>query len=89
MVVHKLVKRGKLSFAPGHLEVKRQVEKELKQVWELRGEQAVRQHVQRINARIRKANATSVSGPSSTLTALNEDEIVEAWKASRNEQSET
>ena len=76
---NKLVKREKLSFAPGHLELKRQVEKDLELVWKLTSESKVRETIRRINARIRKANATNISGPPSTLTALNEDETIKAW----------
>ena len=72
----KLVKRKKLSFDPGHLEMKRQVEKDLERVWNLTRDSVVREQARRINVDVRKANATNISGPPSTLTVLDEDEIV-------------
>ena len=72
----KLVKREKLAFDPGHLEMKQQVIKDLERVWKLTSDSAARKQVRRINVDVRKANATNISGPPSTLAVLDVDKIV-------------
>ena len=47
-------------------------------------EEAVRRLVKAINVRIAKVNATTTSGPASTLVPLDIERIVARWKSERD-----
>ena len=79
--LRKLLKREDLSFLPPALELRLDLEKTLERVARQRSEAGVRRIVALLNARIRKVNATTTSGPSSNVVELDPDEVVRRWKS--------
>ncbi|MGE4608612.1 MAG: DUF1992 domain-containing protein [Myxococcota bacterium] len=75
-----LVQRENLSILPPSLEIRREVEKGLASLAELRSEQKVRDRIRELNAKIRKVNSQVTSGPPSTQPPLDEEAEVERWR---------
>jgi hypothetical protein len=82
--VRQLVQRERLSLLPPALELKKDVEDQLKRIAKLTSEREVRDLVLALNDRIRKLNRLAVEGPPSTLSPLDVDEVLEAWRQSKN-----
>ncbi len=79
-----LLEREQLEgIAPGVLELKRDVEKQMERVWAQPTEAAVRRIVAELNVRIAKANSEVTSGPSSDLGLIPSDSVVAEWKKRR------
>ncbi len=68
---------------PRALQLRREVEEARARIASARTEAAVRAIVDDINAHIRHANATIVSGPPSTVWPLDVDREVRRWRADR------
>ncbi len=81
--VKKLMQREKLSVLPEALAIRAKVERELEALWRLSLEEDVRQRVAALNAEIRRANRAAAEGPPTTLSPLDADAIVEAWRRRR------
>lgn len=82
--LRKKLEQERLSVLPPALEIRRDVEKTLDMVMQLRDERAVRRQLKLLNERIRAANFAAVWGPPSTTMPVDIDEVVERW-ASRRE----
>ncbi len=76
-----LVRREQISLLPPALELRRKVERELEKLPRLRSEAAVRAKLESLNAEIVKVNSTVTSGPSTTMTRLDVEAILERWRA--------
>ena len=81
----KLVRREQVSFLPPALEIRLKVERCLEELWSLDDEAQVREQLATLNAEIGKTNATVTSGPPTQVGLLDEDAIVERWRARREE----
>ena len=81
--VKKLLKREEVSFTPPTLALRKVREDFLDRLGELRSEEAVRNGVAELNARIREVNRKATSGPPSTLMPLDPDRVVERWRGQR------
>jgi hypothetical protein len=81
--VKKLIQREKVSMLPPALELLRNVEAEVEQIWKLSDEAAVRQRVHALNGDIARANARAAEGPPTRLASLDADAIVAEWRAAR------
>ena len=79
----KLMKREGITDLPPALELRRKVRTTLDGLVALRNEQDVRRAIERLNAEIRKVNATVAEGPSTTLAPLDVDEVVREWHRRR------
>jgi len=82
--VKKLIEREKLSVLPLALEVRARVDHMLERVWPLASEAAVRDRVAAINAEIARANRTTASGPPTTLSPLDVENVVADWRRRRS-----
>nr|WP_244423081.1 hypothetical protein [Bradyrhizobium sp. ORS 278] len=78
-----LVRREQISMLPPALALLRKVEKQVAAIETLPDEAAVRREVAGLNSEIAKANATVLEGPSTTLGALDADQVVARWRQRR------
>lgn len=83
-----LLRREQVDFVPPALALRRGVEKALAALPALRDEARVRELLVGLDAEIRRFNATAVSGPPTTQAPLDVEELVAAWRRTR-EESET
>ena len=77
----KLVKREQVSLLPPALEIRRKIERCLEELWSLHDEARVREQLASLNAEIGRTNATVTSGPPTQVGLLDEEAIVERWRA--------
>jgi hypothetical protein len=82
--VKKKMRDEKLSLLPPALQIRLDVETTLRSLLELHTESEVRQVVEALNERVRKANFAIVWGPSSTTMPLDVDRVVEEWRGNRS-----
>ena len=82
--VKKLVKREGVSMLPPALAVRRKVERAMDKIWQLRDEDAVRQHVADLNLEIAAVNANVTTGPATSVGRVDADAVVERWWARRD-----
>ncbi len=68
------------------LEIRRKIERCLEKLWSLHDEARVREQLASLNAEIGKTNATVTSGPPTQVGLLDEEAIVERWRALREDQ---
>ena len=74
------VKREQLEVLPPSLAIRRDVERTLAKLWRLTREEAVREELAALNARIRQANRTPTIGPPSTQGLLDTGAVVRKWR---------
>lgn len=79
----KLLRREGLSLLPPALEIRRKVERLRDGLAALASERKVREAVGALNTEIRRLNAHAVGGPPTTQAPLDPEELVAAWRASR------
>ncbi len=72
---------------PLALEVRTKVDRVLDEVWQLRGEDEVRQRVTATNAEIARANRTAAEGPPTSLVPLEVDAVLAEWRRRRDASS--
>lgn len=77
------MKREGLSDLPPSIAIRREAEAVLAALSRETDERVVREALERLNARIRKLNATHVSGPPTTLAPLDVEAAVRRWRAGR------
>ena len=80
----RLVRRERLSVVPPALEMRRRVDRVLAEVRTLRDERRVRQRLEALNREIARANATTISGPETTVALID----VKAWIERRRQERE-
>jgi len=81
--VEKLVQREQVSVVPPALQIRRRVEQELETVWALAHEVDVRARVGALNAEIARVNATTTSGPATSVAVLDVELVVQRWHERR------
>jgi hypothetical protein len=79
----KLQAEGLRPALPPALELRRDVELALERLPKIPSERILREIFEGLNARIRRLNATQMSGPSTGLIAHDLDKMVARWKAAR------
>jgi hypothetical protein len=84
-----LLRREQVDFLPPALELRRNVERALALLPALQEERRVRALLERLDAEIRRANATATSGPPTTQPPLDVEALVAAWRRTREESEET
>ncbi len=77
------LRREKLSNLPDALAVRLEAERLLEGLPRVSDERVVRERLEELNARIRKINRTTVSGPPTTLAPLDVEAVVARWRAAR------
>lgn len=75
------LKRENLSVLPPSLEILRTIEKELEAICLLPRESDVRRAVAKLNDKIRSANFAITSGPASTASLLDVEDVVSRWQS--------
>lgn len=78
--VRKKLQREKVSYSPPALALRREVDEALERIAAATTESQVRDLVAAINERIRYVNSHTISGPPTTIAALDVDKAVERWK---------
>jgi hypothetical protein len=78
------LRREKLSDLPEALAIRLEAERAVAEVARLSDERLVRERLEELNARIRKINRTTVSGPPTTLAPLDVEAAVARWRAGRS-----
>lgn len=77
------LRREKLSDLPESLAIRLEAERVLAEVARLSDERVVRGRLEELNARIRKINRTTVTGPPTTLAPVDVEAAVARWRAAR------
>jgi hypothetical protein len=80
-----LLRREQVDFLPPALALRRSVERTLELLPTLGDERRVRELLERLDAEIRRFNATATSGPPTTQAPLDVDALVAAWRRAREE----
>ena len=68
---------------PPALELKAEVRRTLAAISRLRTEAQVREALELLNGKIRKANRTSITGPPTDLSPVRVEAVVDRWKEER------
>jgi hypothetical protein len=82
--VRKKLKREKASFSPPSMEIRRERDEALERIAAAASETEVRKLIAAINDRIRYVNSHTISGPATTVAALEVEETVERWRSKRS-----
>ena len=75
-----LMAREGASWLPGSLQLRKDVERTLEHLDGVRSESTVRDRIRELNDRIIRSNATCVSGPASTVSLLDEEDVLAGWR---------
>ena len=76
--LRKLIKRERLSVVPRAVEIRSQVERALEEARGSRDERMLRSRLDDLNARIARWNATTLSGPATTVSRVDVEAAVRA-----------
>jgi hypothetical protein len=77
------LRREKLSDLPESLAIRLEAERVVAEIAHLSDERLVRERLEELNARIRKINRTTVSGPPTSLAPLDVEAAVARWRGGR------
>ena len=77
------LRREKLSALPDSIAIRLEAERLVGEIGRLSDERVVRERLEAMNARIRRINATAVSGPPTTLAPFDVDAVVRRWRERR------
>jgi hypothetical protein len=77
----RLVARERVADLPPALAIRSRVERELERLFALDSEQAVRQGLLALDTEVRRVNASTVSGPATTMAPLDVDALIQAWRS--------
>jgi hypothetical protein len=81
--IRRKLRREGFSCVPPALALRRDVEGALRRVPDMANEAQVRRLIEELNEKIRKLNATPVTGPPSTLVPLDVEAVVRRWREAR------
>jgi hypothetical protein len=81
------LRRERFSDLPDALAIRYEAEQLLEGLPRMSDERLVRERLEALNARIRKINRTTVSGPPTTLAPLDVEATVARWRAERDARS--
>ena len=76
----KMIRRERLSVSPAAFQDRQWFDQALKEAWGSRREEQVRQRLQDLNREVARRNATTLSGPSTTVAGVDVEAFVERWK---------
>jgi hypothetical protein len=76
----RLIERERVSELPPALAIRARVEKELDRLFALESEEAVRAGLIALDAEVRRVNATTVSGPATTMAPLDIEALIRVWR---------
>jgi len=83
------LRREELSYLPPTLAIRKEVEMAREAIARATTESVVRRILADINPRIRDINRRGADGPPSSVMPLDEEAVVEAWRARRDRQSDS
>jgi hypothetical protein len=81
--VRKKLRREQVSWSPPAMSLRVEVDAARERIDAATSETQVREIVTAINERIRYVNSHTISGPPTSIAALDADEVVARWHASR------
>ncbi|MFA9446455.1 DUF1992 domain-containing protein [Egicoccus sp. AB-alg6-2] len=76
----KKIERERIATLPPALAIRHERDETMERVTRARTEREVRALVEALNVRIRRVNATVTFGPSTSVAALDVDDVVAAWR---------
>jgi hypothetical protein len=79
--VRKKLEREKVSYSPPSMGIRRERDGALERIAAASSEAEVRKLIAAINDRIRYVNSHTISGPPTTVAALDVEETVERWRS--------
>lgn len=82
--IRRKMKEEGLDYVPPGLQARKEREDALERVHRARTAREVRQIVAEVNVLIRKANREALSGPATTTSPLDEEDVVAAWRERRS-----
>jgi hypothetical protein len=77
------LRREKLSDLPESMAIRLEAERVLAEVARERDERRARERLEELDAKIRRVNRTTVSGPPTSLAPLDVEAILARWRAAR------
>ncbi|BDG06719.1 DnaJ family domain-containing protein [Anaeromyxobacter oryzae] len=77
------LKREKLSALPESIAIRHEAEALVEEIARLDDERVVRERLATMNAKIRRLNATAVTGPPTSLAPFDVEAVVARWRARR------
>jgi hypothetical protein len=77
------LRREKLSDLPEAISIRLEAERVVEAVGRETDERRVRERLEELNAKIRRINRTTISGPPTTLAPLDVEAAVARWRAAR------
>ena len=77
------MEREGVEFLPESLQLRRDVERSLEGLPQLRSEMLVREYADKLNARIKKSNRSNLDGPPTNLGLIDADALVARWSEVR------
>ncbi len=77
------IRREKLSALPDSMAIRLEAEALVAELDRLSDERVVRERLEALNVRIRRINATAVSGPPTTLAPFDVEAVVRRWRDRR------
>jgi hypothetical protein len=86
--IRKKLRDEKLSALPPTLQIRREAERTLEKIRAMSSEDAVRDAMEALNAKIRELNAHPSSGPPSTMAPFDVERVVAAWRRTRDRDQE-
>lgn len=78
------LRREKLSALPDAIAIRHEAEALVGEIERLSDERVVRERLEAMNVRIRRINATAVSGPPTTLAPFDVEAVVRRWRDRRS-----
>jgi hypothetical protein len=78
--IKSLLKREKLSVMPETLRLRVEIEHDIAKLWTLPSENAVRDAVMNVNAKVRRMNATAHAGPITNMSEMDVELVVARWR---------
>ncbi len=82
--VKKKLASEEASFLPPALALRKEVDEVLERIMHERSEDSVRSMLLAINARISHVNRTTLSGPSTTISTFDVEQMVQKWRDAEN-----
>jgi hypothetical protein len=83
----RLLRREQVDYVPPALALRRQVERVLAALPAVADEARARSLLEGLDAEIRRANATAVSGPPTSVAPLDVEALLAGWRRAREERS--
>lgn len=82
--IRSMMQREQISAIPKSLEVRRRVEQKMDQIMRSGSETEVRNEIATLNEEIKRANATSMNGPATSIAPFDVESVVSRWRQAQS-----